>query len=74
MTSLSFFQFIANLDQSGSWIPDAFCKTNLFINSKPFTLQKLKTQLKTLQHSSHNIVLSKGPRTEPCGTLLNISR
>ena len=74
MTSLSFFQFIANLEQSGSWIPDALSKTNIFINSKPFILQKLKTQLQTLQHSSHNIALSKGPRTEPCGTLLNISR
>ena len=46
VTSVSFFQFTANLKQSGSRIPDTGCKTYVFINSN--LLQKLKTELKNL--------------------------
>ena len=35
------------------------CKTYIFINSNLFILQKLKTELKNLLHSSHTIALSK---------------
>ena len=35
------------------------CKCYVFSNSNLF-LQKLKTELKNLEHSSHNIALSKG--------------
>ena len=34
-------------------------KTYIFINSNLFVLQKLKTELKNLLHSSHTIALSK---------------
>ena len=34
--------------------------TYIFINSNFFILQKLKTELKSLKHSSHIIDLSKG--------------
>ena len=33
VTSLPFFQFMVNLEQSGRRIPDAVCKTYIFINS-----------------------------------------
>ena len=32
-SAIVIFQFIANLEQSGSWIPDAF-QTCIFINTK----------------------------------------
>ena len=43
------------------------CKTYIFINSNPFILQKLKTELKNLWHNCHTIALSKG-------TILTIKR
>ena len=46
------------------WKPDSgriVCKTYIFINTDLFIiLQKLKTELKNLQHSFHTIALSKG--------------
>ena len=36
------------------------CKSYVFSNSNLFLLQKLKTELKYLQYSSHTIALSKG--------------
>ena len=54
VTSLRFFQFTANLEQSGSQIPDAYSVKLMF------SLQKLKTELKIIKHSSHTIALSKG--------------
>ena len=50
--------------QSGAiWKPDSgriVSKTCIFINSNYFILQKLKTELKNLKHSSITIALSKG--------------
>ena len=60
MMSLSFYQFMANLEQSGGWILDAWCIKLVFSLIVSFTLQKLKKELKNLEHSSNIIVLSKG--------------
>ena len=50
--------------QSGAiWKLDSgriVCKTCIFINSNLFILQKLKTELKNLKHSSITIAVSKG--------------
>ena len=54
--SWPFFQFTANLEQSGSHILDPL-SVNLI-------LQKLKTELKNLEHSSHTIGLRIPPRLE----------
>ena len=50
------FQFTANLEQSGSHILDPL--------SVKLILQKLKTELKILEHSSHTIGLRIPPRLE----------
>ena len=60
VTSLLFFQFMANLEQSGSWILDAQSVKFTFSLTLTFILKNLKTELKTLQHSSHTSALSKG--------------
>ena len=54
--SWPFFQFTANLEQSGSHILDPL--------SVKLILQKLKTELKNLEHSSHTIGLRIPPRLE----------
>ena len=44
------------------WRPDSGhrdCKSYVFSNSNLFVLQKLKTKLKNLQHSSHTFSFSK---------------
>ena len=48
---------MANFEQSGSRIPDAVSKTYTSTNSN--LLSYKNTELKNLQHSSHNIALSK---------------
>ena len=40
--SFSFFRFMANLEQSGTWISDAYSANIRFLLKKPFILQKLK--------------------------------
>ena len=59
MTSLSFFGFLANLEQSGGRIPDAESAKIMFSVIGTFCLAKTETELKNLQHSSHTIALSK---------------
>ena len=46
MTSLSIFQFMTNLEQSGSQIPDAESAKLMF--SLIVILQELKTEIKNL--------------------------
>ena len=61
VTSLSFFRFMANLEQSESRRPDAWSVKLTFSKILSYIiLQKLKIELKTLQHSSHTVALSKG--------------
>ena len=60
VTSLSFFGFLANLEQSRGCIPDTEFAKVMFSVAVTFFLQKLKTELKILKYSSHNIALSKG--------------
>ena len=48
---------MTNFEQSGSRIPDAVSKTYTSTNSN--LLSYKNTELKNLQHSSHNIALSK---------------
>ena len=40
VTSMSFFQFITNLEQSGSWIPDTWSVKNTFSLTVTFYLTK----------------------------------
>ena len=55
-----FFQFMANLELSGSRIQDAESIKLTFSLKVAFHLQKRKTELKILKYSSHTIALSKG--------------
>ena len=50
MTSLSFFGLLANLEQSGGRIPETESTKVMFsvIVKTPFTLKKLKRELKNL--------------------------
>ena len=48
VTSLLFFQFMANLEQAGSRIPDAESAKLMFTLIVTFILQKLRTELKYL--------------------------
>ena len=48
VTSLTFFQFTANLEQSGSRIPEAYSIKLLFSSTVTFYLKKMKTELKSL--------------------------
>ena len=48
VTSLSFFGFLANLEQSGGRIPDTESAEIMFSVTVTFCLTKLKTQLKNL--------------------------
>ena len=59
-TSLSFFRFMANLEQSGSRIPDALpvkFTSSLLVT---FYLTRTENRTKTLKHSSRTIALTKG--------------
>ena len=58
--SSSFFWFMFDLEQSGTWIPGAWSMILTFSSIATFYLAKKKTELKTLKHSSHTIGLSKG--------------
>ena len=59
VTSLSFFQFMANLRPSESHIPDAELVKLTFSLKVTFFLQKMKKELQSFKDSSHTIVLSK---------------
>ena len=50
---------MADLEHSGSWIPDTACKTYIFISGNLLSCEKWK-QLKNLLHSCQIIALSKG--------------
>ena len=56
--SLLFFEFLVNLEQSESWIPDARFVKVLFSLIVFFYLTK--TQNRTKSHNSRTIALSKG--------------
>ena len=60
VTSLSFFQFMANLEQSKIWIPDAESVKVTFSLRVTFYLTKTENRIKNLYHISHNIALNKG--------------
>ena len=61
VTSLRFFQFTANLEQSGSQIPDAYCVKLMFSLIVPLYLKKTENRTKKYQtQRSHTIALSKG--------------
>ena len=54
VTSLSFFQFMANLEQSGSLIPDAYSVKLKFSLIVMFYLTSLENRTKkSLPHLSH---------------------
>ena len=57
VTSLSFFQFMANLEQSESRIPGTWSVKLTFSLIVTFYLKKLKTKQKNPEHSS--VALSK---------------
>ena len=46
MTSLSFFGFMANLEQAGNWIPDAWSVKLLFSLKVTFHLTKTENRTK----------------------------
>ena len=60
MTSLSFFQFMVNLEQSRTWISDTWSVILTLLLIATAYLMKSETELKNLKHSSHMIALSKG--------------
>ena len=60
VTSLLFFGFMANLELSGSRIPDAESVKLTFSLKITFYPTKTEKELKNLKHSSHIIALSKG--------------
>ena len=60
VTSLSFFQFMANLQPSGSRIRDAWSIKFTALLIVTFNLIKPENRTKKSQHSSHTIGLSKG--------------
>ena len=61
ITSLSLFGFMANLKQSGRWIPDIWSVKITFLLIVTFILDKLKTELKSSRkHSYYTITLFKG--------------
>ena len=60
VTSLTFFQLMANLEQSGSRIPDAHSVKLIFSLTLTFYLTKPETEQKNIQHSFHIIAVSKG--------------
>ena len=59
VSSLSFLQFMANLEQSGSRIPDSWSIKLTFSLIIIFYLTKTENRTKNLYHSSHTIALSK---------------
>ena len=60
VTSLSFFPYMANLEISGDWIPDAWSVKLTFSSRVIFYLTKTEIELKNLEHTPHAIALSKG--------------
>ena len=52
--ALSFFRFMANLEQSGRRIPNAW-SVKLTFSLIETILQKLETELKNIYHSSHTL-------------------
>ena len=58
--SLLFFQFMANLEQSGSRIPDAWSVKVAFLLTAIFYFKNWKTELENLKCSSPTIAFSKG--------------
>ena len=57
VTSLSFFQFMTNLEQSRSRIQEGW---SVKLTFSSIVSSKQKTKLKNPEHSSHTIALSKG--------------
>ena len=57
---LTNFCLMTNLEQSGSWIPDARSVKFTFSLIVTFILQKLEIDLNNFYHSSHTIAFSKG--------------
>ena len=60
VTSLSFFGFLTNLEQSRGRIPDTGSAKIMFSVIVTVSLQSLKRELENLKHSSRTIALSKG--------------
>ena len=59
VTSLLFFGFLVNLEQSRDRIPDSESAKVMLSVAVTFCRTKLKTELKILQYSSHTNALSK---------------
>ena len=60
VTSLSFFGFLANLEQSGGRIPYTESAEVMFSVIVTFCHTKTQNRTKNLKHSSNNIAFSKG--------------
>ena len=60
VTSLSFFQFMVNLEQSRTWISDTWSMILTLLLIATAYLMKSETELKNLKHSSYMIALNKG--------------
>ena len=60
MTSLIFFEFLANLEQSGGRIPDTESAKVIFSVIETFFLTKTANRTKRSLSQFHTIALSKG--------------
>ena len=60
VTSLSFFGFLANLEQSRDRIPDTESAEVMFSITVIFCLTKTENRTKNLEQSPHTIALSNG--------------
>ena len=60
VTPLSFFGFLADLEQSGGRIPDKESAKVMFSVIVTFCLTKTENRTKKSQHNPHTIALSKG--------------
>ena len=60
VTSLSFFEFLANLEQSGGRLMDTESAKVMFSVIGTFCLTKTENRTKNLYYSFHTISLSKG--------------
>ena len=60
LTSMSFFQFMVNLEQSGSWIPDEQSVKLIFPLIITSYLTQSENRAKIPLTNSHTIALSEG--------------
>ena len=61
LITLSFFQFVVELEPSRNWIPlDAWSTNLIYINKNPLFLQKLKKELKISNTALIPLLKSKG--------------